>query len=86
MPQIKSDVFFTRSSNEKPETIRFQAFSYLLDVYRYTQNRGNHLNHNDAVKLSSWLGTYLAETQLFEDKRNLPAYASWSKAQADSTG
>lgn len=48
-----------------------------------TRDGGDHLNHTGAVKLSTWLGEYLAETGLFEDKRDWEAYQPWNEALAD---
>lgn len=44
---------------------------------------GNHVNYMGARKISSYLGSYLAERNLFADKRSLPEFASWNEAMAE---
>lgn len=44
---------------------------------------GNHVNYKGARKVSSYLGKYLAERDLFADKRSLPEFASWNAAMAE---
>jgi hypothetical protein len=45
-----------------------------------TMDLGNHMNYTGARKVSSYLGKYLSERNLFEDKRMDPAFAQWNDA------
>lgn len=54
-----------------------------IDWQTDTRDQGDHLNHNGAEKVSLWLGQYLADTGLFEDKRTWEAYAAWNDCLAD---
>ena len=38
---------------------------------------GNHLNYDGAMKVSDWIGKYLADNYHFSDKRNDPQYNIW---------
>lgn len=49
-----------------------------IDWQTDTMDTGDHLNYFGAVKFSRYLGNYLAETGLFTDRRNDPAYADWN--------
>ena len=55
-----------------------------------TRDGGDHLNHDGATKLTTWVGNYLAQTGLFTDKRSDDAYAAWNadlaNFQAELTG
>lgn len=44
-----------------------------------TRDHGDHLNYSGSEKLSVYLGTYLAETGLFCDKRDSESYDSWNQ-------
>jgi len=52
-----------------------------IDWMRDTFDGGDHLNYYGAQKVSAYLGRYLAETGLFEDKRENPEYDFWNEAQ-----
>ena len=54
-----------------------------IDWETDTRDRGDHLNHDGAEKVSLWLGSYLADTGLFEDKRTWEAYTAWNDCLAD---
>lgn len=43
---------------------------------------GDHLNYSGAGKVTHYMGQYLWETGLFEDKRENPEYAAWQEALA----
>jgi len=42
------------------------------------------MNFTGATKVTAYLSRYLAETGLFEDKRQQEAYASWNEALAET--
>ena len=50
-----------------------------MDWSRDTLDGGDHLNEAGAEKASAFLGTYLAEKNTLEDKRQLPDYARWQQ-------
>ena len=50
-----------------------------IDWKADTRDHGDHLNHTGAEKVSLWLGQYLEDTGLFQDKRDLNAYAPWNE-------
>lgn len=54
-----------------------------IDWQTDTRDGGDHLNHTGAVKVSRWLGQWLAQTGLFEDKRQQEAYAAWNRDLED---
>ena len=39
---------------------------------------GDHLNYWGAKKVTQYLGTYLAQTDLLSDRRADPAYEQWN--------
>lgn len=43
-----------------------------------TKDRGDHMNITGARKVSDFMGQWLAETGLFEDKRSWEAYSQWN--------
>lgn len=47
-----------------------------------TLDAGDHLNVTGAAKVSTFLGAYLADTGLLEDKRPMDAYSAWNRALA----
>lgn len=51
-----------------------------IDWQRDFYDSGDHMNYRGAGKTSSYLGKYLAETGLFTDKREDPAYDAWNQA------
>ena len=44
---------------------------------------GDHLNYDGAGKVTAYLGKYLAEKEIFEDKRGDENYKSWDDAQKE---
>lgn len=48
-----------------------------IDWTTDTKDKGDHLNYSGAVKVTSFLGKYLAETGLFSDKRGDGNFAEW---------
>ena len=52
-----------------------------IDWMKDTFDGGDHLNYYGAQKVTAYLGQYLAETGLFEDKRENPDYDFWNETQ-----
>ena len=50
-----------------------------IDWEQDSYDGGDHMNYRGARKVSACLGQYLAETGLFEDKRENPGYAAWNR-------
>ncbi len=44
-----------------------------------TRDKGSHLNHKGAVKVSKYIGNYLYELGIFKDKRKDPEYEHWNE-------
>jgi len=55
-----------------------------IDWQLDTRDNGDHMNFTGATKVTAYLSRYLAETGLFEDKRQQEAYASWNEALAET--
>lgn len=53
-----------------------------IDWQTDTFDGGDHMNLTGAVKVSDYLGDWLADTGLFQDRRGDPAYTDWSKTLA----
>lgn len=51
-----------------------------IDWNTDTLDHGDHLNYTGAQKVSAYLAKYLAETNLFENKRSVEELASWNDA------
>lgn len=49
-----------------------------IDWQTDTKDQGDHLNHNGALKVTSFLDTFLADSGLFTDKRTDSAYEKWN--------
>lgn len=49
-----------------------------MDWEKDTFDAGDHLNSFGAEKVTSWVGKYLMDTGLFEDKRQNPAFSDWN--------
>lgn len=50
-----------------------------IDWEKDSFDGGDHLNVNGAKKVSAFMGKWLAETGLFEDKRTWEAYSQWNQ-------
>ena len=53
-----------------------------IDWQTDTYDGGDHMNLTGAVKVSDYLGDWLADTGLFQDRRGDPAYADWNETLA----
>jgi len=51
-----------------------------------TFDGGDHMNYTGARKVTAFLGAYLAEQGIFEDKREDPRYDAWNHALEDFHG
>lgn len=54
-----------------------------IDWTMDTRDKGDHLNHFGASKVTKYLGDYLASLSLFSDKRKDPSYANWTAAVSE---
>ena len=50
-----------------------------MDWQADTCDAGDHLNFSGAVKVTQWLGAWMAETYALPDHRQDPAYAAWDE-------
>ncbi len=50
-----------------------------IDWTTDTRDGGDHLNNSGAEKISDYIGNYLLETGLFEDKRTSEDYSKWNE-------
>ena len=50
-----------------------------IDWETDTKDKGDHMNITGARKVSDFMGRWLAETGLFEDKRSQEAYSQWNQ-------
>ena len=44
-----------------------------------TRDKGDHMNYTGAKKVTAFMGQWLEETGLFEDKRSQEAYGQWNR-------
>ncbi len=51
-----------------------------IDWTRETKDKGDHLNHSGAKKVSAYIGEYLFSLGLLEDHRNDNKYQEWNRA------
>lgn len=54
-----------------------------IDWNNDTRDQGDHMNAYGALKVSSYLGKYLAEIENIPDKRANDKYSEWNKIAAD---
>lgn len=58
--------------------LNLQSDQVAIDWNTDSRDKGDHLNYNGAMKVTDYVGKYLKETELFEDKRENPDYADWN--------
>ena len=51
-----------------------------IDWSKDSMDNGDHLNLSGALKVTRYLGKYLDDQKIFEDKRELPVYSEWNEA------
>lgn len=51
-----------------------------IDWAQDTKDKGDHLNYHGATKVTSYIGKYLADKNMFEDHRDEEKYDSWNTA------
>ena len=54
-----------------------------IDFNTDSRDGGDHLNNNGALKVSAFMGKYLSDMGIFEDKRQNPDYQNWNDSLAD---
>ena len=65
-------------NTQNPSTLLQQQIP--IDWQTDTLDRGDHMNYTGAQKVSAYLGSYLAERELFADKRSDPAFSQWNNS------
>lgn len=50
-----------------------------IDWSKDTRDRGDHLNQNGAVKVTQYLGNYLHEKNILDDRRDDSSYSDWNE-------
>lgn len=53
--------------------------SVVIDWAKETYDKGDHLNYFGATKVTTFLGNYLAQLTIFENKRQHPDYHEWNE-------
>lgn len=54
-----------------------------MDWTQDSYDKGDHLNHFGAVKVTEYLGAYLQKTGLFQDRRQDDAFQEWNQKLAE---
>ncbi len=50
-----------------------------IDWSNDTRDRGDHVNHNGAVKVTQYLGNYLHDKNILDDRRGDTSYKDWNE-------
>lgn len=54
-----------------------------IDWQTETRDKGDHLNHKGAMKVTSYLGKFLSENEMLKDHRDDESFHSWNTALYD---
>lgn len=63
--------------------MNYMSEEVAIDWSKDSFDGGDHLNYFGAQKVTAYLGEYLSEMELFEDKRENAQYESWNEAQKE---
>lgn len=76
----KHNIIAKIASENNLEFIDLNLVDLGIDWQIDTKDNGSHLNYHGALKATKYIGEYLKELEMLEDKRKNPEYESWDKA------